>query len=261
MKIVSDFRDYYDNVMGYGVDYDTVWLREVRPVKEKYKRFFFKAGWRFDKHTPYTKFRGTWGSADKIPLNYRWFDVGFCGKLYTGIEVATCSDRYGKIKESKICYKIEQIDSFIEENFKKKEIDEYYGVETSKYAWRSYLNSVNTIDPRIWRASPKRIYFEKWFERAKERQSKCTDEIFIDNNTPIIVGGKANVRLDDYEFYRVVDPYTAFQGIQMFFGKLRSPEKPIPEVSDADMLEAKGFDPKWSFRKEPGKKRKRGKKK
>jgi len=28
------------------------------------------------------------------------------------------------------------------------------------------------------------------------------------------------------------------------------PDKPIPEVSDADMVIAKGFN-KWSFRKEP----------
>jgi hypothetical protein len=31
--------------------------------------------------------------------------------------------------------------------------------------------------------------------------------------------------------------------------------KPIPEISDDDMRDVKGFD-KWSFRKEPSKKKK-----
>jgi hypothetical protein len=38
----------------------------------------------------------------------------------------------------------------------------------------------------------------------------------------------------------------------MFMCNLAVPQKPIPEVSDADMVVAKGFD-KWSFRKEPRK--------
>jgi hypothetical protein len=38
----------------------------------------------------------------------------------------------------------------------------------------------------------------------------------------------------------------------MFVGGMASPEKTIPNISDADLIEAKGFDG-WSFRKMPSK--------
>jgi hypothetical protein len=62
-----------------------------------------------------------------------------------------------------------------------------------------------------------------------------------------------NACLKDLEFFRIVDPYTAFQEIAMFLGGLAVPLKPIPHVDDKTMVEAKGFDKKWSFRKEPQK--------
>lgn len=46
--------------------------------------------------------------------------------------------------------------------------------------------------------------------------------------------------------------YTAYQELQMWMSNQAIPHKPIPKVSDKDMVTAKGFD-KWSFRKEPQK--------
>ena len=54
-----------------------------------------------------------------------------------------------------------------------------------------------------------------------------------------------------------MDSYTAFQELQMYFGGLAAPIKPIPHISDADMLIAKGFDKKFSFRKDPTKKKRK----
>ena len=47
-----------------------------------------------------------------------------------------------------------------------------------------------------------------------------------------------------------MDTFTAYQELQMYFGALAQPNKPIPNVSDKDMVSIKGFD-KWSFRKRP----------
>jgi hypothetical protein len=60
--------------------------------------------------------------------------------------------------------------------------------------------------------------------------------------------------LKDFEFYRKIDTYTAFQELAMFWGGLAQPNRPIPDVTDKDMVTAKGFN-KWSFRKEPTKKK------
>lgn len=57
-----------------------------------------------------------------------------------------------------------------------------------------------------------------------------------------------NPCLADLEFYRVKDSFTCFQELEMWLSNQASPEKPIPEVSNNDMIEAKGFDLKHSFR-------------
>lgn len=79
---------------------------------------------------------------------------------------------------------------------------------------------------------------------------------FKDWKHPIFVYGGHTVNkptwnacLKDYEFQRVMDPYTAFQELQMWVGSQARPERPIIETSDETRLEAHGFDKKYSFRK------------
>lgn len=59
-----------------------------------------------------------------------------------------------------------------------------------------------------------------------------------------------NPILREFQFYRVKDSYQTFQELSMFLANQASPEKPIPKVSNEDMIVAKGFDLKYSFRKE-----------
>jgi hypothetical protein len=60
-----------------------------------------------------------------------------------------------------------------------------------------------------------------------------------------------NPILKDYEFYKVVDTFQAFQEISMFIGGvLGRGEKEIVVVEDKYKIAQHGFD-KWSFRKEP----------
>ena len=60
------------------------------------------------------------------------------------------------------------------------------------------------------------------------------------------------------EFYKVIDAFTAFQEISMFIGGvLGIGEKEIVEIEDKYKIGQHGFD-KWSFRKEPSKKKRNG---
>jgi len=59
-----------------------------------------------------------------------------------------------------------------------------------------------------------------------------------------------NECLKDLEFFKLIDTFTAFQELQMYFGAMAQPNKPIPHISDKDMVSIKGFD-KWSFRNPP----------
>lgn len=231
VRIISSFKDYYDSAMGYGIDHDLIWLRESKEVKEDIG--------------PRRKYQWSnyWFSNN---FHYINVNIGFCGKLYGCTKVSKKDD--GKVLAEAICHSVEDIDNFIESNFKKKQIKYYYD---RKGSWR------NNLDMGL---NGRRANFEKFFKDVAEYSDDKVEKFLIKNNTPVVVGNTLNASLKKWEFYRVVDPYTAFQEIQMFFGKLRSPEKPIPPISDADMLEAKGFDPKYSFRKEPNKKKKKKKK-
>jgi len=52
------------------------------------------------------------------------------------------------------------------------------------------------------------------------------------------------------EFFKIVDPFTAFQELSMFIGGIMGGKSPIMiEVADKDRIAKHGFD-KFSFRKE-----------
>lgn len=232
MRIISNFHDYYDTAMGYGMDYDIIWLRKEKKVKQPP---------RIDSYISRSM-----NSGSVLDISVHTHIIGFCGKIYGCVELWLPDSN-----ERTICYKIEEIDAFIDTNCKKKQKGYYYskqGDRRYKFGYWWYKSIMG------WR----RGAFEKYFEKC-EKFRDDHEQFFLDNNTPVFIDNIINAKLKDLEFYRVFDPYTAFQEIQMFYGRLKSPEKPIPKISDADMLEAKGFDPKWSFRKEPGKKRKRKK--
>lgn len=59
-----------------------------------------------------------------------------------------------------------------------------------------------------------------------------------------------NANLSLYNFQSAKSPWEAFQEIERWLSNQAQPEKSIPTVSNNDMIEAKGFDLKTSFRKE-----------
>jgi len=83
--------------------------------------------------------------------------------------------------------------------------------------------------------------------------------IFREINAPIFVydtmnGNNAtfivNALLKKYEFYKVIDAFTAFNEIQMFIGGvLGTGENDIIVIDDKYKIKKHGFD-KWSFRRE-----------
>ena len=92
---------------------------------------------------------------------------------------------------------------------------------------------------------------KEFYETVKSLKN---DQLFIDNYSPIVVvelGAKAtwNGFLKPYQFMRIIDPYQAFQKIEMFLGNMAAPEKPIPKQSDIEKVKSHGFDPKMGFRK------------
>lgn len=136
--------------------------------------------------------------------------VGFCGKLHFGLRIV--EHVYGSLS-GKV--------SFI------------YGNEEIK-AW------LKEHDFKIWRLDD--ILNQKVSEPWKHPTFVC--EHFRHG-----VRSTWNNQLKRYEFQRAVDPFTAFQELQMWVGAQARPEREMVETSDETRLEARGFDKKFSFRK------------
>jgi len=125
-------------------------------------------------------------------------------------------------------------------------------VVTTKNSHKTYCYSLGELlsvidNPGKWMENK----YREFYETVKALKG---DELFIANRSPIVIvelGKKAtwNGLLRPYGFVRVIDPWQAFQKIEMFLGNMAVPQKPIPKQSDIEKVKSHGFDPKMGFRK------------
>lgn len=230
MRIISAFHDYYDAVQKVAQDRSLAYLRKRRHVKAK-------GPWPFPE-------LGSWFFWTETCLEVAEHTIGFCGRIYPALRLSALRPGARRAGTA-LCFDIAQVDAFVAAHFKASELSAY---RSERWSW-----------PRSWPYRGRRRDFQRFFTEYEEKRNAHAG-LFLENKCPIFVAtpdGKGtrgsivwNASLKELEFYRVVDPHTAFQEIQMFLGALAQPLKEIPEASDEDLAEAKGFD-EWSFRKEP----------
>lgn len=259
MRIISKFRDYYDNVQGMGSDQTDVYLRENTEVRGE----------------ELVQYSGLMDSLEKIPhsLSYSWKSgqyeeyyrlypvlIGFCGKTHLVY-------RYEAPNETLHFYSAAEVDEFVD------------GVLKEKYDLKKYF-------PQRMKSWEKRWFNRGWglgrheFNQVKvaeafEKVSKLDlTDYFQHGKAPTFVLRRRelnrtdfassfvvsfNAPLAEYDFVKIIDPYTAFQEISMYrTGVLGTGENEMVTISDEDKRDSKGFD-ESSFKKAPGQK-KRGKK-
>lgn len=231
MRIISPYKDYYDCIQSQGQDQSFVYLRRT----EEHDYGNSRNKW------PFPKIHNNWYFSDR-DLCVAEAIVGFCGKIYPVIGLSKNS------REDRIhCYSIEDVDEFIKENRKKKQVDQYFEYGNKK-PWRS-----------SWRCA-RRKEFEKFFTECVEQQD-IHEKLFVESGHPLFVAKYKNwgctpkitfnAELKGLKFFRVFPTAIAFQEIAMYLGGVLGTGNPsIPEVSNNDLIEAKGFDLKYSFRKE-----------
>ncbi len=232
MRIISEFHDYYDAIQKVAQDRSVVYLRKRKEAE-------FARGWPFPASVgfnPYIspEFRST------------TYIIGFCGRIDPAVRLSKL--KVAEKPEAKaICFNVAEVDEFMETYLKRRQLEDYRSKE-----WTSFSR---------WAPFPKRRGFEEFFAEC-EKKKDAYGGLFLEHNCPVFVATRDgrenesgivyNGSLKEVEFFRVVDPATAFQEIQMFLGGRAQPFKEVPEIPDTTMAEAKGFD-KWSFRKEPKK--------
>ena len=241
MYIISKTKDYYDGVVGtVGVDKTIVYERETIINEDPHtfiEPFFPKKIWDRRDRSPFRHILSGYPVEKGSKYdNTSYFIVGFCGKLYIGWKF------YQEIKDN---HSYPELDTFITYDL------EFIKKQLVHKNWSSnllddidYILSYNSLE--MFRNLKIPIFIhDSDYNRTDIRRYRC-NEVFITNPT-----------LKDYEFYKVMDSFTAFQEIQMFIGGvLGTGEKEIVEVEDKYKIDQHGFN-KFSFRRDKanGKKR------
>lgn len=241
MRIYSKFHDYYDIGLAYGVD-DIVYVRKTDEIKDFkvpdiQKVVGEKRGWR----GAYTIYNNWWRNS--VMRTSELFFVGFCGKLYPAYEIGWGEYNYDAYSKTEIVYSIEALDKLLDKYPAVKKAIAGDGSKSKRYGYNSTYESIVKLFNEFHHGNINDVFFElktpSFYWKAK------------DANKLVI-----NPVLKDLKFQRMVDPYTAYQEISMFIGGVLGMGEPETiDISDLDLIEQKGFDKKWSFRKLPEKMR------
>ena len=242
MYIISKEKDYYDGVVGtMGIDKTIVYERKTIEIDDvtKFPKIFHKTPSWIRQHVNHFLNLDWYDTDSKKYDSCSSFIVGFCGKLYLGwkfyYEVKVRADYDGIIDKMKtdIIYGFENAEKHLKkEHWNRNIVDDI-----------EYISHYDPIE--LFRELNTPIFlYDSDYGRINITPYHNHSKFFI------------NPILKDYEFYKVMDTFTAFQEISMFLGGvLGIGEKEIVEIEDKYKIPQHGFD-KWSFRRESTKKKK-----
>lgn len=221
MKLISSFGDYYDSLFHqYNSSDQHFWLRKEKLIK-------------IDKTGIIKEIRDISWTATRIIGYYGLFYVpcvyvvGFCGKIYTAIS----SNDLGVI--------------FMDDNKRLNELKEQYKLnfDPAKYLalYKQVIEKYITHSHYIEANSP---YFFAEFNFSSQITTMTLQFNFNS--------------LRWLNFQRVVDPWTAYQEINLFVNSVMTVRDEPQQITDSKvLLAAKGFDPKYGFRRLPTKNQKK----
>jgi hypothetical protein len=253
MKIVSKYHDYYDSIMRTGYDDNIVFVRrgwDDDPIPIKSNNSWRTGSVSYSKYESVIKnyvnpdyfdfsFMSTkpsiWKTARAIEKAYvkktkrrkirnitvNPYIVGFCGRFF-------------------IVYKVTYV----------SEVDEitYKNIVYDKNQFADNLKPAPLVGeyPDIFTGNINQLFLDLecpifWLDCTMHRHK---DKLLVRN--PI---------LEKVGFQKIIDPYTAYQELSMFFGSVfANDEDNMVNISDNDKARSKGFD-KWSFKKLPTKRK------
>jgi len=252
VRIISDFKDYYDCIQAMGQDQSLIYLRNRTVINLVKNR---SVTWNFP---------GFIGPNRESPVGVRQSIVGFCGRIYPVIQL----ERVNGISDADNL-DCPALDIGLTTCFTMDDVNRFHEQHLTEEAFQGYCFRGH----RWWHKSGfsgiRQNEFQKFFELCEAGATAPNHtKYFAEYRCPIFVAQRANFEyktearltinssLKDVEWVRRFDPSMAYQEISMFLGNMASPEKPIPKIDDETMAEAKGFD-KYSFRKDPSSKKKK----
>ena len=246
MKLIhGKIHDYYDCIAKYGHDtHGNTFVRNPETITIQTQRTYtVEKGWHWDTPDHPLNFMLT-DSVNYHEEKYRFsnkkiatietFKILFCGKLYKGLKIKLDDNR-----TTHYCYDVDSVkEVFLVNETELPEKD----LNKGNWSWRQkdFLNVKSLLN-----------YFEVSNHSDTAISNKFVIAILstISRNTATI---QLNSNLSEYEFYKVLDSYTAYQTLSMYVdGSLSYPGNIPQDIPDEYKIESKGFDPEYGFRTRP----------
>jgi hypothetical protein len=230
MRIISNFKDFYDGISHQYLDKEILYLRSS--VEESPERA---------KVPEVSKFEII-DSPNNVTYFFSLELLGFCGKIYPMAVVRTTGIEYKPTEFNQYSQGFFSYDKLVDfVNLKKIPIK-----EGRRYRWFNFSYQDSLAD------------IARFFETTTDYNK--LDKVFQRLNTPVFVLRETgrrerklitNPMLKNFSFQKFKDPFTTHQELFMYVGGiLRQPDREMVKLTDKQKLEKRGFD-KWSFRKPP----------
>lgn len=233
MRIISSFKDYYDGGAVYGIDQNRVYVRET-----------------------------TFESFDKQISTFEI--VGFCGEIFPIVNFSEIDwdHKWKRHPKDFILYHDDAIKYTFENDRKWRRGYGYMGGE----------DNYKKVQADKYVGWPHKLRRDVYNDLVNSKELK---QLFVEFKVPVFFIGKypwleqenradvvLNPRLEYLGFYKVLDTVQAFQRIEMFLGSTLVTEfqGQVPVGDDNVIRDSKGFD-RFSFRKDPGQKKRSRRKK
>jgi hypothetical protein len=212
MRLHSDFQDYYDNAVGFGIDENVHYNRYKKSVSIGLKSYLNR------------------------PLHRNSGLIGFCGKTYPFIELNRYDRNYNEedgIGEYKV---VETAYAF--------DLDEYIRLEQE---WSDFSEDfypyLGSPDIRI-----KQFYVD-WVINSDEIITRHKVPVWMAKFYAHEPNGVLNPRLKDFAFNQIKESIDTFQEISMYLSNILVEQRDLVLIGDEHRIEQHGFDSKLSFRK------------
>jgi len=237
MKLIGKIHDYYDNCQCYGIDPSIVFDRTPRAGNQAINDWILDQTKEHRQHKPFYQNN----NLDFLSLQV----IGFCGKLYPVVVFNTefVTSNLIDVAHRECYYDHDQLQKLITL------------LETKPYQplLSFIITSIRYNEKTITKV------IDNLEHRMKQIRNLDANHLFINHRVPFFHAElKNNQRcyepvtllpvLKSFDFYKAVNPFTAFQEISMYLGGIIPKQTPdLVSISDKDRIFQHGFN-KYSFR-------------
>jgi hypothetical protein len=239
MLIRSKFHDYYDTVASSGVDHETLYIRTTSIVRIPRVE---ELPYDYEFESRVKRLRVTLNLRTKVIFTL----VGFCGKVYPCAKVEIKRrEEPSVLLETHFCYSFEDLTQLCD-------LLNHEILFESIHRWSRHADQSKFFEAD----------YSKWLPafHAHRAPAFLIHETSEDHKR--VWQFVVNPNLGLLRFQSVKDPYSAFQEIYSFIsGVLGTTENRMMTISDKEMAKKRGHDHKYSFKTEPGQKKRKRKEK